>query len=407
MKANRISYTVILLMALVFVYYYGGKVPYMLLYTVLALPVVSFLYIAFGYFGLKYKQSLDKNSVEKGEKVKYTLTVLNKGVFFVPYLSIEFYDSMDNQDKKSMTKGVFIPPFSKRKFKFEHVYKYRGRFEIGIKNIEIRDFLGIFKLKYLNKKSILVSVYPRIINIEKFHISSNMLSDNSSSHGSMYEDTSVVDEINKYKYGDSLNRVHWKFTAKMNEMMVKKFEGTEARNLMFIFDLKKNSHKEEINYLVEDKQIEAAIGVLKYLIYNGTDVRFSYYDKEICNLECRSPVDFENIYRFLARVEFNQKINFEDIIDLLIKEDLSKQNIIISTSNMNYELYETLYRAKMAGHNISLIYISTEELEDEKDDVNGILKGLKELGINLYYINITRDVKAVLEHGGDKGNERF
>lgn len=394
-------------MALVFVYYYGGKVPYMLLYTVLALPIVSFFHLVFGYFGFKYTQELERGSVEKGDKVRYTLTAINKGLFLLPYVNIELHDSTGKQSKKSTSKNVFIPPFSKRRFKLEYIYKYRGEFQVGVKSIEMRDFLGIFKFRYKSKKSLKIKVYPRIIDIEKFYVKEDMHSYNSLSHKGIYEDTAVVDEINKYKYGDSLNRVHWKLTAKMNEMMVKKFEGTEAQNLMFIFDIKKNSYKEENNHLIEDKQIEASIGVLKYLINNGAEVVFSYYDKKIVNLECKSSMDFENLYRFFSSVEFNQDINVEDIIALMINENFNMQNLFISTSNINYALYETLYKIKTATNNIGLIYISPKEIEGEKDDINEILNGLKELGISLYYIDITSDIKTVLEHGGDIRNERL
>lgn len=379
----------------------------MLLYTVLTLPIVSFSNLVFGYFGFKYSQELEGNSVEKGEKVRYILTVINNGLFLLPYVNIELHDSANNKSQKASSKNVFIPPFSKRRFKLEYIYKYRGEFQVGVKSIEMRDFLGIFKLKYKAKKSLKIKVYPRVINIERFYVREDMHSYNSLNHKGIYEDTSVVDEINKYNYGDSLNRVHWKLTAKMNEMMVKKFEGTEAQNLMFIFDLKKNSYKEESNNLIEDKQIEASIGVLKYLIDTSSEVKFSYYDKKIVNLECRSSMDFENLYRFFSTVKFNQDINIEDIISLMVDENVNMQNILIATSNINYALYEVLYKVKTASNNIGLIYVSPKEIQGENEDISGILKGLKELGINLYYINITGDIKTVLENGGDIIDEKI
>ncbi|MNP22066.1 hypothetical protein D3C76_1147140 [compost metagenome] len=193
----------------------------------------------------------------------------------------------------------------------------------------------------------------------------------------------------------------------MNEMMVKKFEGTEAQNLLFIFDLKKNSYKEETNNLIEDKQIEASIGVLKYLIDTSAEVKFSYYDKKIVDLECRSPMDFENLYRFFSTVKFNQDINIEDIITLMVDENVNMQNILIATSNISYALYEVLYKVKTASNNIGLIYVSPKEIEGENEDISGILKGLKEIGISLYYINITSDIKTVLENGGDIIDEKI
>jgi hypothetical protein len=91
----------------------------------------------------------------------------------------------------------------------------------------------------------------------------------------------------------------------------------------------------------------------------------------------------------------------------MVDENINMQNILIATSNINYALYEVLYKVKTASNNIGLIYVSPKEIEGENDDISGILKGLKELGINLYYINITGDIKTVLENGGDIIDEKF
>ena len=59
-------YIALLLSSITFIYFYGGKVPYMLFYIVLLLPVVSLLYTGFIFLRFKYGQAIDKKNCNKG-----------------------------------------------------------------------------------------------------------------------------------------------------------------------------------------------------------------------------------------------------------------------------------------------------------------------------------------------------
>lgn len=387
-------------MALIFVYNSGGEVPYMLFYTVLALPVVSILYIAVGYFGLKYEQRLDSSSVIKGEKATYTLRIANRGPFILPYVNIRFYDDSEAFVQQPDIKNISIQPFSKKEFCFDYVYKYRGSFKLGVSAVEINDFLGIFKLTRRNKQPLLITVYPRIIDIGSIGLNTHYLPDQMSYPGGMYEDTSVIEEINKYNYGDSLNKVHWKLTAKTNELMVKKYQNNAAASAILIVDLYKSNFTKECNDVSEDKHIEAAVAVLRSCIYDGTAVRLVYYEKEIRIIQCNSPLDFENAYQALAKAEFNHDSSAKDIIKSQINLGINIQDILFTTSNVDSELYEILSRMKSAGYNIYLIYISPEEITREKNQgIEQILSALSS-GIKVYRINISDDLNSVFGYGG-------
>jgi hypothetical protein len=404
MRRNRILYVSLLFLSFIFVYFYGGKVPYMLFYTVLALPVASFLHIVVGYLGLRYEQSVDSSSVVKGSNVTYSLHITNRGLFFLPYVSISFLNGIGTLIQQPSIKNISIQPFSNRVFHSEHVYKYRGCFELGVSRVEIQDFLGIIKLVLRNKRPLLVTVYPRIINIDSIELNIQYLPDQMSNHGSMYEDVSVIEEINKYNYGDSLKKVHWKLTAKVNALMVKKYQSSAAVSVLFIVDLKGNAFTPENNAIIEDKHIEVAVAILRCCIYNGAAVRLVYQDEEIRNTECNSFLDFENVYQTFAKINFNQQASFKDIIDSQMNHIINKPDILLSTSNVDYEVYETLGRVKLAGYDICFIYISTEEITIVNNpEVGQILSALSELGIKVYSINLSDDIKDVFEHGGRQG----
>ncbi|KLE14852.1 DUF58 domain-containing protein [Clostridium sp. C8] len=416
MKLNRILYLSLLIITFTFVYYYGGKVPNMFFYTVLVLPIVSFTYMLIGYFMLKYEQSLDNDLIFKGDKVTFTVNITNRSFFILPYISISFLNDKGGVIQKHKINNISLQPFSKREVSIDYIYKYRGDFKLGVSTIEIQDFLGIFKFTLKNKTPLYITVYPQIIDIDEFYLSSGYLSDNVSSIGGGQEDISTIEEINKYNYGDSLRKIHWKLTAKTNELMIREYEKVGSRSAILILDLQSNNFEVEKNAAIEDKLLETTIAILRYCIYNDAEVKLIYDSKGINAINYSNSLDFQKAYETLAKIEFNQKTSFKDIIESEVNCNIGKADIIIATFNINYILYEELNKAILLGCNITLIYIyGNEKIENNKDEnkenlskahgdneAKTILASLSELGIKLYEINIEEDIQAVFKQGGKR-----
>lgn len=416
MKLNRILYLSLLIITFTFVYYYGGKVPNMFFYTVLVLPIVSFTYMLIGYFMLKYEQSLDNDLIFKGDKVTLTVNITNRSFFILPYISISFLNDKGGVIQKHKINNISLQPFSKREISIDYIYKYRGDFKLGVSTIEVQDFLGIFKVILKNKTPLYITVYPQIIDIDEFYLSSGYLSDNASSVGGGKEDISTIEEINKYNYGDSLRKIHWKLTAKTNELMIREYEKVGSRSALLILDLQSDNFEVEKNAAIEDKLLETTIAILRYCIYNDAEVKLIYDSKGINAINYSNSLDFQKAYEALAKVEFNQKTSFKDIIESEVNCNIGKADIIIATFNINYILYEELNKAILLGCNITLIYIyGNEKIESNKEEykenlskahgdneAKTILALLSELGIKLYEINIEEDIQAVFKQGGKR-----
>lgn len=416
MKLNRILYLSLLIITFTFVYYYGGKVPNMFFYTVLVLPIVSYIYMLIGYFMLKYEQSLDNDLIFKGDKVTFTVNITNRSFFILPYISISFLNDKGGVIQKHKINNISLQPFSNREVSIDYIYKYRGDFKLGVSTIEVQDFLGIFKFTLKNKNPLYITVYPQIIDIDEFYLSSGYLSDNVSSIGGGQEDISTIEEINKYNYGDSLRKIHWKLTAKTNELMIREYEKIGSRSAILILDLQSNNFELEKNAAIEDKLLETTIAILRYCIYNDAEVKLIYDSKGINAINYSNSLDFQKAYEVLAKVEFNQKTSFKDIIESEVNCNIGKADIIIATFNINYILYEELNKAILLGCNITLIYIyGNEKIENNKaedkenlskvhedNEAKTILASLSELGIKLYEINIEEDIQVVFKQGGKR-----
>lgn len=399
MRKNRVLYFSLLLLSLSFVYFYGGRIPYMLFHTVIILPLVSMSLTVIAFLRFKYTQDINKRSIVKGEEVEYSFSIHNEDPFLYPYIKVNFQGNETVFFKQFHSKNFSLLPFRRKTFTFKLKGKYRGEYAVGIKSFEFEDFLGLVKLTYHPMESKIVKVTPRIVNLDNLNIMTDYSSESHSVQNSLSEDTSSISDVRKYVYGDSLKKIHWKLTAKMNELLVKNYESTSNANSVLILDLKRQGDNPEKNAVIEDKLIECAVAVVYYCLRNWIPINLVYYKDGFVDLEAKNAFQFESIYEVLSKVSFDQDIELKDILKIYVMNNMKKTDIMLFTSNLNYELYDEIFKTKLSGYDISLIYVSSDSEADWHDsETESILKDLPEIGVSAYVIDAHEEIKKVLEN---------
>lgn len=398
MFRNRVLYACFFLSALIFTYFYGGKVPYGFLYIVIFMPIISFLYTLVILIRFKYTQSIDKNFITKGDIVNFNLSIHNEDFFLYPYIKINFCGDDTIFKNQFQSKSLSLLPFKGKKYSFQLECNYRGNYEIGIKSVQFEDFFGLFSLTYKNMETKHITVYPKIVFLERFKLKTNYMSETKSVLNNRFEDMTTVSDIRKYAYGDSLKKIHWKLTAKTRNMMVKNFQSTTQTSSVIFLDLQKNPYSHEINTIIEDKVLESAISVIYYCLNSWIPLNLVYYKDEIIDTAASSPLDFDEIYKTLTTISFLEKVGLKDLLKVHLMNNINNSNVVLCTSNLSYELYDEIYNANYSGYDISIIYVSPSELSGGSDsDADTILSNLTEIGVDVYKLNISDDIKHVLE----------
>lgn len=398
MKRSRILYACLFAAALINAYFNGGKIPYMFLYTIMVLPLVSFAYILVICMRFKYGQDLDKNFVTKGDKVNFIFSINNEDFFIYPYVRVTFYGAQTIFENQFQVKSFSLKPFSGKNYFFELQCNYRGKYEIGISSVEFEDLLGLFKLRYNVFEPRSVTVYPRIVYLDSFALKTDFMSESQSLMNTSDEDMTTISDVRKYQFGDSLKRIHWKLSAKTQEIMVKKFQNTSETNTMMFLDLHVNPYSPEENIMLEDKLIESVVALLYYCLQKWIPVNLVYYNEKLVSIQAKNHLMFNHIFEMLAKVKFNEFVPVKDLLEIYMNSALEKTNILIFTSNLDYELYNSIYKGCNAGYGISLVYTSPEKITGMKNpEVENILSSLPEIGVSSYRLNIDDNTKQVLE----------
>ncbi|QNU65303.1 DUF58 domain-containing protein [Ruminiclostridium herbifermentans] len=397
MKKNRITFIFLFLLSIIFKYSFGGFVPSFFFNTLLTLLFASIGYTIYVYIRIKFIQDIEKRIIVKGESLKLIVKLYNEDFLIFPYVFVSFFGSHSHFNAESYSQSLAITPFSKKEFVFDMECKYRGQYEIGISDIYIEDFLGLIRLKYKIPETKKIIVYPNIVYLSKFDIFSNSCSDSQNFSLGIVEDVNNIKDLRNYTYGDSLRRIHWKQTAKNNQLMVKNYQSTTDVNLNILLDLRHGKYSEDINIIIEDKLIEAVISVVHYYLFKNVAINYIYFDQKLEVLKAANQAEFDLIYKTLSSVEFKQQVSLADIVKLHYESRNNLNDMIIFTSNLDIDLYNEIYNAQMSNHSICLIYVSPRTLVNEKNDIiDEILDNLPEIGVRAYTINPDDNLNAIL-----------
>lgn len=144
---------------------------------------------------------------------------------FLPKIGVEIYD---HSTLYARTEARIIPFLMGRKSEqwspHDSVCYRRGEFELGPMSITAKDPLGLFTFTRKINKTQRVIVYPYTVPIESFKLPAGVLSGGEAQRTITQNITTNAVSIRDYVAGDSINKIHWKSTAKRNKLTVKEFE---------------------------------------------------------------------------------------------------------------------------------------------------------------------------------------
>ncbi len=116
----------------------------------------------------------------------------------------------------------------------------RGRFTLGPVTLSSGDPFGLFLFtKDLSGFTSYVVIYPMAVTLPNFQPPVGEQTGGEALRRRTHYVTTNVSGIREYVYGDSMNRIHWRSTARTGRMMVKEFELDPMADVWVFLDLER------------------------------------------------------------------------------------------------------------------------------------------------------------------------
>lgn len=204
-------------------------------YFALLLPVLAFLYSLYVFNRFKIVQEVSR-VVVKAQEVPYRLLLANEDILPFTHIRLHFFSDMVRM-KPEDTGVISLLPHEEIRVDTKMYCKYRGTYPVGVKSVEITDFLGLFTIPYPMMSQIRLTARPRIIPMEQLKI----VLQEQDPKTSLFPVSRLQDlpdyELRSYIPGDSMKYIHWKNSARAGELLVRKQMPEELFDTILIMDL--------------------------------------------------------------------------------------------------------------------------------------------------------------------------
>ncbi|MEF9959250.1 MAG: DUF58 domain-containing protein [Niameybacter sp.] len=398
MIKSRVIYVGVLGLSLGICYVKPSTAASLVAYTLIFLMLLSIVHVWWIYSKFTYTQSLDKKFLTKGDKVRFEFSTWNETPFFYPNLEVEFYGMHSVFMKDFKTKKIYVPARSQKTFAYEIECKYRGYYEIGIHKVNILDFLGLIRLSYKVMEPKVVTVYPRVVVLERFPVYPNRIEESEAIANGRWGMGNLTSDVREYVYGDSMRKVHWKLSAKQQSIMVKNEDSTMQAKVYVLLDLmQRGSLDIENRTVLEDQMIECVIAVLYYCLGHDIPTSFGYFQEQMRLYAAHNRSHFEELYEKLFKIKFEKSIPFSEVVGRLPTMEDGKGYCVGITSELDFSLYDQINKLVEVGNHVIIILVSLEEEETKVLETREIIRrALIKLGVVYYAIGVGEELSQIL-----------
>ena len=234
MVRNRVWYALFLLACLVFSAAYQSRISAVLLVVAVAYPVLALILTVISVFAVKAGFETGRAVYEKNEQ--FEIPVFLKNDFIFPYAPAEL-DCMlpDNDTGLFMRKQIYVSvgPLKKMRIFVPCMHRYRGSYPAQICRVTVYDPLKLIRISRKLDARMQLVILPRKIPLERLGLVFG------GDKGSVPEhvingDREDFSHIREYVTGDILQQIHWKLTAKQQQLMIKQYESDGDRRCVIL-----------------------------------------------------------------------------------------------------------------------------------------------------------------------------
>ncbi|GEM_PF-2801063 len=242
-RYNKIIYLLITCSFIFFLYYIFRDFIFVFLgLTLICMFIISNIINIFEAKGVTVELICSDYYIKRNEENTLMLKLVNNKIFPVMNFVAEIELNNEYTDESEIFFiNTSIGAFEKNKIiNVNFTPLLCGNVTMKVKNAVVYDILSLFDKKIKTDSKCTVSVIPsqtdNIFTIENMELNAEE-EDESSKKNTGGTDTI---DIKEYQNGDSFKDIHWKLSAKNDELLIKKKGSDNIDKIVFVFEIKKD-----------------------------------------------------------------------------------------------------------------------------------------------------------------------
>ena len=214
-----------------------GK-PFLFYLVYLGILVIGGAYVLtrLGLADLEAGYAVNQLSGHVGDGIRVTYTLRNTSRVPKPWLEIHNPTSLP---AGLPGRAIALPGRTERTWLIRSPLTRRGHFRIDPLAIRTGDPFGFFEASAAVGQGVSVVVYPRLEPVPAWKLPAANIEGSHAAPERTHQTTPLATSVRPYAPGDSMNRIHWKLTARHGEIQVKEFDLEQTADAWIVLDLQR------------------------------------------------------------------------------------------------------------------------------------------------------------------------
>lgn len=235
---RRLQFLLLAVVLLVAAFSTGLKFLFYLQYLGILVIGGSYVLTRLGLSDLEAGYAVSQLHAHVGEQLRVTYTLRNAGRLPKVWLEIHNPTSLPGG---LPGRALSLSSRGERSWLIRAPLTRRGHYRIEPLQIRTGDPFGFFESSATVGQGITVVVYPRVEPLPYWRLPAADLEGAHTSPERTLQTTPLVNTVRPWAPGDSMNRIHWKTTARYGEIQVKEFDLEQTADAWIFLDLERDA----------------------------------------------------------------------------------------------------------------------------------------------------------------------
>ena len=256
---------ILVLLAVVGFYSFGTGFAFFfrLLYVILALLAIGLVWAWLNLRGLEVSLTRAMNRGQVGEYLEAQVKIINGSRLPKSWLEVSELSDLPGH---AGGRGLALAPGQSRSWKTRIYLERRGMYHVGQLQVVSQDPFGLFRMRRRFLDSQPCIVYPATQPLPDVDPRLAALPGGSRLTRRAGHITTDIASVRQYSDGDSLRRIHWPYTARMNTLMVKEFDIGMSAEAWLLLDMEESVHSGEGTESTEELAVTVAASLVSWLL---------------------------------------------------------------------------------------------------------------------------------------------
>jgi uncharacterized protein (DUF58 family) len=332
-----------------------------------------------------------------GEKPTVKLRFVNRSWLPLAWLQIQEQVPLDLKEASEYNKIVTVASRSTLEHDYQLYCKKRGYYNVGPLHLRTGDLFGFVNGARQENNAVALTVYPQVLSLEKLGLPSRSPFGTLASRQRLFEDPARVAGVRSYSSGDSQRIIHWKASAREDELLVKKFQPAIALNVAVVLDLNRDNYPYRGEIGFSEWAIVVAASVASHLTSQRQAVGLISNGMDAVSSQRMLPIpahtgqgNLMNILSTLARAEMTRTDT--QLADWLPRQLVGMEwgaTIILITPKVTDTTLWALHQAYRRGSNVIALVCAPQP------DFDQVQSQSKKLGVQVQKTVWERDLAAL------------